>query len=172
MKLCRIVKLVTLLLVVVPNVVRAQDSSFSVKKELITFLHRMARVESDNNPRATNRFGMLGKYQFHPHTIRSVGIRTTRKEFLNNEELQDTAMVRYMKANENELSDIIRKFDGKTVRGVKVTKSGILASAHLVGTMGVRSFFYPSKYHYKTKDANGTTVAMYMKKFANYNLQI
>ena len=77
-----------------------------------------------------------------------------------------------MKANEDELSDIIRKFDGKTFRGIKVTKSGILASAHLVGTMGVRSFFYPSKYHYKTRDANGTTVAMYMKKFANYNLQI
>ena len=88
MKLCRIVKIVTLLLVVgmAPKVAHAQDSAFSGKRELLTFLHRMARVESDNNPHAVNRFGMLGKYQFHPHTIRSVGIHTTRKAFLNNEE--------------------------------------------------------------------------------------
>ncbi len=150
----------------------AQDSTFSVKNELLTFLNRMAKIESGNNPKATNRFGMLGKYQFHPLTIRGVGIHTTRSAFLHNETLQDSTMVRYMKANEVELADIIRTFDGTTFRGIKITKSGILASAHLTGTMGVRAFFYPSRYRYRTRDANGTTVAMYMNKFANYNFQL
>lgn len=134
------------------------------------FLKSMARMESDNNPHAVNRFGMLGKYQFHPQTLRELGIDVSKEEFLNDEALQDTAMVRYLKANASELNRVIRKFSGKTVDGIVVTRSGILASAHLTGTMGVLSFFYPDKYQYRTSDANGASVQLYMKKFGNFNL--
>jgi hypothetical protein len=126
------------------------------------FLKSMARMESDNDPRAVNRFGMLGKYQFHPQTIREVGIVTTKEEFLNDEALQDTAMIRYLRANNTELQWVIKKFSGKM----------FLASAHLTGTMGVLSYFFPEKYQYRTSDANGASVQLYMKKFANFNLDL
>lgn len=160
------------LLFVVSFTAEAQDSTRTLRGDLKTFMNRMAKIESNNNPRATNRFGMLGKYQFHPLTLREIGIRTTRREFLNNEELQDSAMVKYMRANAYELRRVITRFEGKVHRGILVTKSGILAAAHLTGTMGVLTFFYPEKYRYRTRDANGATVQMYMRKFANYDIQL
>lgn len=160
------------LLFAVSNTAVAQDSAHTLRGDLQAFMQRMARIESNNNPRATNRFGMLGKYQFHPLTLREIGIRTTRQEFLNNEELQDSAMVRYMRANRFELRHVIKKWSGKVHRGVLVTESGILASAHLTGTMGVLSWFYPTKYRYRTRDANGASVAMYMRRFANYDIRL
>lgn len=136
------------------------------------FLRRMALIESDNNIGVVNKYGMMGKYQFHPRTLQSVGIRAAATEFLNSEKLQDSAMVLYMKMNARELKPIIRKFSGTVFNGVKITRSGILASAHLVGSLGVWSYFYPDKFTHKTSDANGANVGMYMKRFENFNLGI
>ena len=53
----------------IPNrIVRSQPT------ELEKFLTHMAYRESDNTPHAVNRFGMLGKYQFSPSTIRVLSI--------------------------------------------------------------------------------------------------
>lgn len=153
-----------------PVVILVKKKIPTISLGLRSFLHRMAQVESDNNPRATNRFGMLGKYQFHPSTIRSLGVYVSREEFLSNEVLQDSVMIRYMKDNAVELRPIIRKFSGTIYNGIPITKSGIVASAHLTGTMGVLAFFYPEKYSHRTHDANGTSIEMYMRQFENYNL--
>lgn len=134
------------------------------------FMRHMARIESGNDAHAVNRFGMLGKYQFSPHTIRALGIKTTKEEFLNNEKLQDLAMLQYMKDNYEELRPLVQHKIGTYHNGVLITKSGVIASAHLVGTTGVCAYFYPEKCSHRTKDGNGTTVAMYMKKFANYKV--
>jgi hypothetical protein len=138
--------------------------------DLSIFLNRMAKTESGNKQFAVNRFGMLGKYQFSPRTLSLMGIHVSQTEFLKNNKLQDSVMVLYMKENARSLRKVITQFSGKTVNGVKITKSGILASAHLSGWGGVMSFFYPEKYQYAVMDANGTSVSMYMKKFANLNL--
>ena len=79
-------------------------------------------------------------------------------------------MVAYMRANKRELRAVLTQFVGTTYRGVYITESGVLAGAHLGGTIGVLSFFYPDRFHAKTVDANGTTIKLYMKKFAGYNL--
>lgn len=134
------------------------------------FMQLMARVESDNTPTARNRFGMLGKYQFSPKTIRALGYSVSADEFLSDPSLQDEVMVKYMKDNRRTLSKLIRNYAGLEVNGVVVTESGILAGAHLAGTGGLLAFFYPEKYGYRTSDANGTSVAYYMKKFSGYDL--
>lgn len=137
---------------------------------LRAFMEQLAKIESDNNPRAINRYGMLGKYQFSPRTLRLMGFDVSHNEFLENESLQDSALIVYMKQNRRILRRVINQYDGTWHRGVYITKSGILASAHLVGSGGVRAFFEPDKHQYATADANGTTVELYMKKFANYHL--
>lgn len=130
----------------------------------------MAWRESQNNPRIINKFGMLGKYQFSPITIRGLGFRVTPKQFLKNEELQDSVMVAYLRLNDRELKPLIKKYDGKVIKGVKITRSGILAAAHLGGSYSVVQFFSSSDMEGK-KDANGTSVREYMKTFSKYNLR-
>ena len=146
-----------------------------VKKEksrggVISFMRHMARIESNNRHDIVNRFGMMGKYQFHPRTVRELGFKVSRKEFLSNPVLQDSVMVAYMRSNRSDLRKLIRKYAGKRVNGVMVTESGILAGAHLGGTGGLLAFFYPERFNGKTVDANGTSIALYMKKFGGYNL--
>ncbi len=136
------------------------------------FLNRIGKMEGLGNYAAVGGFKnkYLGMYQFHPATLRSLGITAPRDEFLNNPALQDSAMILYMKDNAKDLHSVIKKFNNTYVNGVFVTKSGILAGAHLVGSAGVFAFFYPNKFSYRTTDGNGVNVATYMKKFANYNL--
>lgn len=141
------------------------------QKTLRDFLRLMGDVESDNIHTAVNRFGMMGKYQFHPKTVQVLGFDVTRDEFLASPKLQDRVMLAYMRANRQELRHVISKFVGKTVRGVYITESGILAGAHLTGSRGVLAFFYPDRYSHKLKDANGTSISKYMRMFAGYSLR-
>ncbi len=66
----------------IPNqIVRSEPT------ELEKFLDHMANRESDNTPHVVNRFGMMGKYQFHPNTIKVLGFNVTRNQFLYNSPL-------------------------------------------------------------------------------------
>jgi hypothetical protein len=137
--------------VYVPNrIVRSEPT------ELEKFLNHMAERESDNTLHVVNRFGMMGKYQFDPRTVRMLGFRVTQKQFLQNSELQDSVMVANMRLNNKELHNIIIKYSGKVVKGIKVTRSGILAAAHLAGPQNVINFFNNSDFKGRT-DANGTS---------------
>lgn len=149
----------------IPNkIVRSQPT------ELEKFLKHIAWRESQNNQHIVNKFGMMGKYQFSPITIRGLGFRITPKQFLKNEELQDSVMVAYLRLNDRELKSIIKKYEGKTVKGIKVTRSGILAAAHLGGSYSVVQFFSSNDMEGRT-DANGTSIREYMKTFSRYNLR-
>lgn len=149
----------------VPNkIVRSQPT------ELEKFLKHMAWRESQNNPHIINKFGMMGKYQFSPTTVRGLGFKVTQKQFIKNEELQDSVMVAYLRVNDRELKSIIKKYDGKIIKGVKVTRSGILAAAHLGGSYSVVEFFSSNDMEGK-RDANGTSIREYMKTFSKYNLR-
>ena len=114
---------------------------------------------------------MLGKYQFHPNTIKSLGFNVTQKEFLSNAELQDSVMVAYLRANNKELKTLITKYENKIIKGVKVTRSGVLAAAHLAGSTNVKLFFQNSDLNGRT-DANGTSIREYMQTFSMYILNL
>jgi hypothetical protein len=62
----------------------------------------------------------------------------------------------------------IKRFDGRYIGGVKVTESGILAAAHLAGAGNVKKFLrsYGAE---GFKDANGTSIRYYLKKFSGYD---
>ena len=152
--------------VYVPNrVVKSQPT------ELEKFLHHMARRESDNTPNVVNKFGMMGKYQFSPSTVKVLGFNITKKKFLSDTELQDSVMVAYLRANNKELNSIIVKYENKVVKGVKITRSGVLAAAHLAGSNNVKLFFGSSDAYGRT-DANGTSIREYLHTFSNYKIRL
>lgn len=134
------------------------------------FLEDLGMRESSNNYKIVNKYGYLGKYQFGRKTLNNIGMKNiSNKEFLANPDLQEEAMQRLMLANYKSLRRYIKKYDRTIVHGILVTKSGILAAAHLGGAGNVRKWF---KRGVVFKDANGTKITSYMKQFGGYKLDI
>jgi hypothetical protein len=150
------------------------------KGDLYVFLNAMAERESNNNPHVVNRFGYMGKYQFGGKTLWGLGRRfkVTRAEFLGDVELQDRAMMMYLKDNRARLREIIVEYDGNWYNGIYITESGILAGAHLIGPYGVMAYFNPDyrivrngrTVRPRLKDGNGTSVEEYLETFSGYVL--
>ena len=136
---------------------------------LDTFLYDMAERESSNRYDVVNQYGYMGAYQFGSQTLKNLGYKVTRKEFLSNPILQEEAMLKLLKANKHTLRKQIKKYDGKLVNGVLVTESGLLAAAHLVGAGTVRKWIRNGK---KYTDGNGVDLTSYLVKFNGYYLDI
>ena len=134
------------------------------------FLDEVGFRESSNNYKAVNQFGYLGKYQFGRKTLNAIGFKdVSNREFLVNPSIQEEAMLVLLKRNKRTLRREIKKYVGKTINGVYITESGLLAAAHLAGAGNVRRFFRKG---YEFRDGNGTKMTSYMIKFANYNLNL
>ena len=141
-----------------------------VVKEHSNFLYAIGFRESTNNYKAVNQFGYLGKYQFGRKTLNAIGFKdVSNREFLSNPSIQEQAMLILLKRNKRTLRREIKKYVGKTINGVYITESGLLAAAHLAGAGNVRKFFRKG---YEFYDGNGTKMTSYMIKFANYNLNV
>ena len=136
---------------------------------LDTFLYDMAERESSNRYDVVNQYGYMGAYQFGSQTLKNLGYKVTRKEFLSNPILQEEAMLKLLKANKHTLRRQIKKYDGKLVNGVLVTESGLLVAAHLVGAGTVRKWVRNGK---KYTDGNGVDLTSYLVKFNGYYLDI
>lgn len=134
------------------------------------FLEDLGFRESSGNYKAVNQFGYLGKYQFGRKTLNAINMKhISNRQFLSSPELQEEAMQRLMLANYKTLKRYIKKYNGTIVHGILITKSGVLAAAHLGGAGNVRKWF---RRGIVFKDANGTKITSYMKKFGGYNLDI
>lgn len=131
------------------------------------FMRKIARIESGGNHRVTNQYGMLGKYQFSPSTIRVLGFRVSDTRFLNDPRLQDSVMMAYMRANHRELREYIERYDGRIVNGIKISRAGILAGAHFAGSFGVKQYLNGGN---TVVDGNGTTIHQYMAMFSTFKL--
>ena len=116
-------------------------------KDHDAFLNDIGFRESSNRYHITNKYGYMGKYQFGMKTLKSLGIKTTKKEFLNNPELQE----------------------GKYLHGIYITESGVLAASHLGGAGNVKKWFRKGEVF---RDAIGTSITSYMKQFSGYNLDV
>ena len=134
------------------------------------FLEDLGFRESSGNYKIVNQYGYLGKYQFGRKTLNNIGMENiSNREFLSNPELQEEAMQRLMLLNYKSLKRYITKYEGTVVHGVLITKSGVLAAAHLGGAGNVRKWF---RRGIVFKDANGTKITSYMRQFGGYKLDI
>ena len=134
------------------------------------FMDKIAEIETPGGGYQTvNKYGMMGRYQFSPSTVRVLGFNISKSEFLRNKEIQDSVMVAYMRANEQTLQSLIRQYEGKIIKGIKITRASILAGAHFAGSNGVIAFFN-SNTHTGTVDGFGTSLRTYMSRFSNFHL--
>lgn len=152
----------------VNSIAHITEVPLSQPTQIEKFMRKVAAIESGGNHRVVNEFGMMGKYQFSPSTVRVLGFKVDNRKFLADSKLQDTVMLAYMKANHIELNSIIKKYDGKYFNGIKVTRAGVLAGAHFAGSTGVIRYFQQGGS--SMADARGTTVKKYMSYFSNFNL--
>ncbi len=137
--------------------------------ELDEFLNAIGHRESTNRYDVVNKWGYMGKYQFGRSTLRGLGYEVSKKEFLSNPDLQEEAMLSLLTHNKEKLQKYIDIFDGKTINGIYITESGILAAAHLGGQGSVKRFFKNGRVF---RDGNGTKITSYMNKFSGYDIAL
>ncbi|SCY09713.1 hypothetical protein SAMN05192588_1133 [Nonlabens sp. Hel1_33_55] len=134
----------------------------------ISFREALAFKESQGKYGVVNTLGYLGKYQFGMSTLRTFGVIDSLT-FLQSPRLQERVFLKNLQYNHSMLEDYIDMYDGKEVGGVKVTESGILAAAHLSGVGGVKKYLRTNGAG-RSRDAYGSSVRGYMKKFGGYDL--
>ena len=139
------------------------------QQQLDSFLTAVGFRESGNRYDITNKWGYMGKYQFGRSTLKGLGFKVTKKEFLSNPQLQEEAMLALLLHNKEKLQKYIDVFDGKTVNGMFISESGILAAAHLGGQGSVKRYFKNGKVF---KDGLGTKITMYMAQFSGYDINL
>ncbi len=136
-------------------------------KSFIGFKEALGFKESGGDYFTVNTLGYLGKYQFGKETLKLIGVYNLT-HFLNNPEIQEKAFLANAERNKWILRKDIDKFVGKTINGIQITESGILAAAHLSGPGNVKKYLRS----YGTNgfvDAYGTTIQHYIKKFSGYD---
>jgi len=140
-----------------------------IKSDYELFLDAMGHQESGNRYNVVNRYGYMGKYQFGKSTLKTLKIKVTRQEFLNDTFLQEYAMHKHLLYNKKRLDKYINKYEGQIVNDILVTESGLLAAAHLCGAGSVKKWFRTGKI---AEDGNGVTITSYMKRFGGYDLSL
>lgn len=133
----------------------------------VGFKEAIAFKESRGNYKKVNSLGYLGKYQFGESTLNRIRIYNT-ENFLNDPKLQEDAFYALCSLNKWILIRDIKRSVGKTINGVEITESGILAAAHLAGAGNVKKYLR-SNGESNARDAYGTNVHNYMKRFAGYD---
>ena len=133
------------------------------------FLDAVGFKESGNRYDIVNRYGYMGRYQFGKRTLKGLGFKLSKEEFLNSPEVQELAMYKLLQTNKKYLQKYIDEYDGEIVHGVLVTESGLLAAAHLGGAGSVKKWFRTGKVR---RDGNGVKITSYMEKFSGYKLDL
>jgi hypothetical protein len=144
------------------------------ESELSKFINDLGSRESGNNWLCINKIGCFGEWQFDESTLKFLGYRTvTLKKFKANpeifpRELQLKALKTLIQVNLTLLMDY-EHFIGDTIKGVVITKSGMIAASHLGGAGSLQNFL-DSDGRINKKDIFGTSIYDYLKKFSSYDL--
>jgi hypothetical protein len=106
-------------------------------KSYVGFKEALGFKESRGDYQIVNDYGYMGKYQFSKATLRMMGLKNA-DNFLYDTRQQEAAFMAYTSLNKWILRKDIKRSVGKTIAGVKITESGILAAAHLAGAGNVK----------------------------------
>lgn len=98
---------------------------------------------------------------------------SSKKDFLRNKNgVQEFAMAEALALNCKYINDAlgrksVNQYLGRRIKGVKVTTSGILAAAHLVGSQKAAKLLTNGEI---SADENRTSVLAYLKEFGGYQI--
>ena len=154
-------------------------------KSYRNFVQAMANRESSDNYAAENSLGYLGRYQFGMARLTDFGLARRKvghsgfsnrsfewveglstETFLRSKKLQDVVFDLHVG---NLRKQVLRSYSrhlGRTVLGVLVSMSGMIACMHLLGPGGLKKFLSGRD----TGDANGTKASDYLTLFADYDI--
>ena len=145
------------------------DNYFNLlaKDEVEKYRNVMGCLESGNIDNICGGAGnhYRGRYQFGKDAANFVGVPF---DSLFVKKWSDIALDRLMRANW-ELLRNYHKYVGKTINGIKITKAGMLAGAHLKGWTWVITYL-ESNGAIIGCDSNGTSIELYFKSFEHINL--
>jgi hypothetical protein len=151
-------------------------------KKFDDFKNDLGFRESGNKYTCENTMGYLGKYQFGKARLYDLGFSIngwapkglapkkiiTVEQFLNDPLLQEELFRKHVKTFSQYALKKFGEYINNEVSGIKVTLSGLIAGAHLLGWGGVKKFLTEG---IDGKDGFGTKISEYIKKFADYNLE-
>ena len=150
------------------------------KDQLRAYMAQIGYSESSSQYNATNQFGYQGKYQFgslalqglgyikpgtpqspeamnNPNNWTGKGGIYNSSDFLNNSQVQESAMYDYTKKNYSVLQSKGIITSDSSVSDI----AGYLSSSHLVGASGTAKWVSTGQ---NVADANGTTAATYFNR--------
>jgi hypothetical protein len=154
------------------------------------FLNALAQRESSKNAQAQNRYGYVGLFQMGEAALIDAGFYrsdgtgandwrgswtgaggiTSLRDFMDHPEAQVAAVTAY---HQRLWTTIQRRgldrYLGQSIAGVEMTRSGMIAAAHLVGA-GNLAAFLRSGGKAVPRDGNGTTLTEYVSRFGGYEL--
>lgn len=134
------------------------------------YLKKIAFYESGGSYNPKGNESYHGKYQLGRAALDAIGFNGISKEdFIADHELQEIAMRRLLKHNKKVLASLIGKYEGKSIGGIYITQSGILAASHLGGPGNVIKYL-ESNGTIIFKDGNGTPITKYLKELSCYQL--
>ena len=142
------------------------------EKEFNRWKKDLGFKESSGEWTIYNKIGCIGTYQFQVATLEYLGYSgITFEKFKTNPEifpaeLQEEALRALISYNGLALKQF-EQYIGQTIRGVLITRSGLLAAAHLGGIGGVKSFLINNK---NSQDMYGTSIRDYLQLFQGYNI--
>ncbi len=150
------------------------DQEIKYQENLSNFKSAIAARESSNNWKEYNPYGYIGKFQFGKAALEVTGFgHVNFVDFMNNpsvfpEKDQEKAMDSLLHINEFILQPYIDQFDGEYLMdSVKITRTGLLAAAHLSGPGNVKRFL-ETKGRHNPKDKMGTSLSDYLTTFGTY----
>lgn len=139
------------------------------------YSQKLGKLESNNNYKAVNDLGYLGKYQFGGLALIDLGYKDkkykwtckddicSKKDFLNNPKIQEKALKEWVVILKKYLkSKKVYQYIGKEFNQIKITESGLLAASHLVGAGAVSKML---KSGVVPKDGNGVKATSYLREF-------
>ena len=174
----KVLKVPTALKVVKPTPVLYPQNKTNAHLEEVTppflgssflgFKEALAFRESQGNYFIINTLGYIGKYQFGIGTLQLMGVYNTT-QFLNDPSLQEKVFHTNIARNKWILRKDIARFEGKRIKGITITESGILAAAHLAGPGNVIKYLrsYGKR---DVQDAYGTKISDYLARFSGYDI--
>jgi len=143
--------------------------------EFDRFLNDLGHYESNNNWKICNPYGYMGEWQLGKAALKDIGYsHIDFKDFKKDPTIfprseQKKAVTKLINLNIKYLGNAIDNYKGKTIKGVKITTSGLIAASHLAGAGGVKLFLATSG-NVNPTDINGTSVLTYLKRFKGYGI--
>jgi hypothetical protein len=156
------------------NLISAEVEKKYHESEFTRFINDLGYRESKNNWVSVNRIGCFGEWQFAESTLKYLGFRKiTLKKFRKNpfifpRELQAEALKGLIRVNLIYLKDF-EHYKGNSIKGIIITKSGMIAASHLGGAGSLMKFLN-SGGKVNKKDLFGTSISDYLKTFSSYDI--